>query len=187
MNSAERIALIREKVDRSKKHLDDLVIARNRFFDPKPYVFESKRDPQTGFDIFSVTNLKAPPHEIGLIAGDVIHNLRSALDHLAFQLMLANNQVPDKHTCFPIFDDGPTYNANRARRVRGMAQAAIHGIDAAKPYEGGTNELWCLHRLDIADKHHSLLVTLVSVTEMVAGSEFVVGRLENSEFWYSVI
>lgn len=48
-----------------------------------------------------------------------------------------------------------------------MAQAAIDAIDAARPYEGGTNELWCLHRLDIADKHHALLVTLVSVTAMV--------------------
>ncbi len=48
-----------------------------------------------------------------------------------------------------------------------MAQAAIDAIDAAKPYEGGTDELWCLHKLDIADKHHALLVTLVSVTAMV--------------------
>ena len=131
MNADERIALIREKIDRSKKHLDDLATARDRFFDPKPYVIESKRDPQTGLDNFNVTDVKAPPHEIGLIAGDISHNLRSALDHLAFQLVLANKQVPDKHTCFPIFDDAATYNANRARRVRGMAQSAIDAIDAA--------------------------------------------------------
>lgn len=55
MNADERIALIREKIDRSKKHLDDLATAKDSFFDPKPYVIESKRDPQTGFDIFSVT------------------------------------------------------------------------------------------------------------------------------------
>jgi hypothetical protein len=36
MNADERIALIREKIDRSKKHLDDLATARNKFFDPTP-------------------------------------------------------------------------------------------------------------------------------------------------------
>jgi hypothetical protein len=56
-----------------------------------------------------------------------------------------------------------------------MAQAAIDAIDAGKPYEGGTNALWCLHRLDIADKHHALWVTLVSVTSHPSGAIGVVG------------
>jgi hypothetical protein len=46
-----------------------------------------------------------------------------------------------------------------------MSQSAIDAIDATEPYEGGKGAgLWIIHHLDIADKHHALLVTLVSVT-----------------------
>jgi hypothetical protein len=52
-----------------------------------------------------------------------------------------------------------------ARKVRGMSSAAINAIGAAKPYKDGNDALYTLHELDIADKHHSLLTTLVSVTQ----------------------
>lgn len=60
MSADERLALIRGKIDRSKKLFEELAAARDAFFDPQPYVIESKRDPQTGFDVFNVTDLKQP-------------------------------------------------------------------------------------------------------------------------------
>ena len=46
-------------------------------------------------------------------------------------------------------------------------------IDAAKPYKGGNDELWVLHRLDIADKHHALLTTVTGLPNV---SFYVVGN-----------
>ena len=44
-----------------------------------PIEFERETDLHAGYNIYRVFNLKTPPREIGLIAGDVIHNLRSSL------------------------------------------------------------------------------------------------------------
>jgi hypothetical protein len=137
MTLDERLVLIRAKVERAKKHLSDLEVARDRFIETKPYVILPERNPQTGDHIFKITDITVPPAEIGLIAGDAIHNLRSALDHLAWQLVLANGQTPGNQTGFPIFDEAAKYTARRHRYVQGMAQSAVDAIDAAEPYKGG--------------------------------------------------
>jgi hypothetical protein len=159
----EKLALIRAKVERAKKHILDLEIARDRFIETEPYVIEPERNPQTGNYIFRVTKLQPPPHDIGLIAGDVAHNLRSALDHLAYQLVLVNKETPNRSTEFPIFDDAARYVAHSHRKIKLMSQSAQDAIKATKPYRGRSNSLWLIHTMDIADKHHTLLVALIHV------------------------
>lgn len=166
MTADERLTLIRVKVERAKQHLRDLEVARNSFINGNPYRIEREYDPQTGYNTYRVFDIQTPPAEIGLLAGDVIHNLRSALDHLAYQLVYVNGATHSKQTAFPIWDSDSEYNAQRARRVKGMAQSAIDAIDASEPYQGGKGAgLWVLHYLDIADKHHALLTPLINVTE----------------------
>jgi len=164
MTADERLARIRSKVQRAKQHFGNLKIARDRFIESEPYVVESKKNPKAGYVDFYLANIQAPPDEIGLITGDVIHNLRSALDHLAYQLVLVNSATPTRQTCFPIFDSAQIVTTG-TRQVQGMAQTAIDAINAAKPYQSGTDELWWLHKLDIADKHHAPLLTLMRVGE----------------------
>ena len=166
MIADERISLIREKIDRAKRHIRDLELARERFFGEEPARFATKFDSQTGYELFYITHLRTPHAEFGLIAGDVIHNIRSALDHLAWQLVLGNGAIPGKQTAFPIYDDATKYKSSRKGRVKGMAQSAIDAIDAAQPYKGGNDALWVLHRLDIADKHHALLTTITSLVNV---------------------
>lgn len=171
MTADERLSLIRIKVERAKKHLRDLGVVRDRFINSKPYQIEIRPDPQTGYNVFYITSLQAAPAEIGLVAGDVIHNLRSALDHLAYQLVYVSGATHTKQTSFPIWDDPAEYKHQRVRKVQGMTQRAIDAIDATEPYQGGKGAgLWCLHYLDIADKHHALLITPVNLT----GASFVV-------------
>jgi hypothetical protein len=161
LTADEKLALIRTKVERAKRFLSDLEVARDRFIETKPYVKKSKRDPQTGHDLFYLTDIKIDP-DIGLIAGDAIHNLRSALDHLAYQLVISGGGTPTTQTCFPISDSATVYNNTITKKVDGMAPTAKDKINAAKPYQGGTDELWWLHKLDIADKHHAMLFAPVT-------------------------
>jgi hypothetical protein len=165
VNATDKTKDIRLKIERASKHIADLTAVCKSFIDSTPYTIGRETDQATGYYHFKVTNVQAPPPEVGLIAGDAIHNLRSALDHLAWHLVLANGNTPSRQTCFPIFDSAAKYQAMDARKVRGMSQGAIDAIDAAKPYQGGNEALHTLHLLDIADKHHSLLVTLVAVGE----------------------
>jgi hypothetical protein len=165
MTADERLTLIRVKIERAKHHLRALEVVRQDFIKGNAYRIECETN-QTGFNIYRVFNLQAPPVEIGLAAGDVIHNLRSSLDHLAYQLVYANGATHSKQTAFPIWDSAAEYKAQGARRVKGMAQDAIDAIDAIEPYQGGKGAgLWVLHYLDIADKHHALLTPLINVTE----------------------
>lgn len=163
----ERLALIRAKVERAKQHLRDLEIERDRFLKADPYRVVHERDAETGHHVYRVYDLKTPPGELGLIAGDVIHNLRSALDHLVYALVVANGIDPTgkRAIAFPIHDDAASYVARSGGQIKLASQSAITAINATEPYQGGRGEaLWLLHYLDIADKHHALLTSLVNVT-----------------------
>ena len=166
MTADERLSLIRLKVERARKHLRDLKLARDNFINSKSYRLERENNLETGYNIYRVFDIQSPPAEIGLIVGDVIHNLRSALDHLTYQLVLVNGSSPTKQTAFPVFDDAEKYRTGVAGKVKGIAQSAIDAIDASEPYQGAKGAgFWVLHYLDIADKHHALLTPLVNVTE----------------------
>jgi hypothetical protein len=62
-----------------------------------------------------------------------------------------------KYTGFPIVEDPTEYKALSAGKVKGMNQTAIDKIEALKPYKGGNDALWKIHRLNITDKHQLLL------------------------------
>ena len=141
LTTEERLRLLQLKIERAIKHIDELGVVTKEFIESTPYTIERDTEPHTGYHRFKVANLKTPPLQLGLIAGDVIHYLRSALDHLAYQLVLVNGQFPLRQTCFPIFDDHAKYKTMDLRKVKGMSQAAIDAIDAAKPYKGGNEPL----------------------------------------------
>ncbi|HXQ39573.1 MAG TPA: hypothetical protein VN843_36580 [Anaerolineales bacterium] len=163
LTADERLALIRSKIERAKKHILDLEIARDRFIETEPYVIEPERDPQTGNHLFRVAKLQLPPPDLGLMAGDAAHNLRSALDHLAYKLVLVNKETPNRNTGFPIFDDAARYVAGSHGKIKLMSQSAQDAIKATEPYRGRNNLLWLINAIDIADKHHTLLVGLIHV------------------------
>jgi hypothetical protein len=123
----------------------------------------SKRD-STRRLIYYVSRVEPTPTFFATITGDAIENLRSALDHLAYQLFLVgtNGTTGGRHVYFPIDRDIAEYRRNLPRRTRGMRQDAIDTLNAIEPYKGGKgHDLWVLHELNNLDKHR-LLVTVGS-------------------------
>jgi len=119
-------------------------------------------DPHTGDRTYYLTRQIDVPLWIPLMVGDIVHNLRSTLDHLAHHLVCIgrNSSGPFRHVYFPIFPSATKYKIGRDRKVRGMRQESIKAIDAIQPYWGGTGgDLWILDELDIIDKHR-LLITV---------------------------
>ncbi len=161
MTADERLALIRVKIERAKKHLGDLQIARQSFFDTHPYEVSTDRNGKTGNAVYYLSRIHEMPPIFSVVAGDVLHNLRSALDHLAYQLVLVGSPgiTPKREVSFPIYSDATEYETDRGRKVEGMSEAAIDAIDAVKPYKGGNDYLWRLSQLNNIDKHR-LLVTV---------------------------
>ena len=74
---------------------------------------------------------------------------------------------PFKRVSFPIADSAVEYEAPKTKETTLMPAAAMTAIDALKPYRGGHDVLWRIHRLDNVDKHRVLLTV---------GSNFGRGR-----------
>jgi len=91
-------------------------------------------------------------------AGDAIHNLRSALDHLAWHLSHWETGEPSEGCAFPIARSLPDYESIKTRKVAGMSPEAQEAIDKLRPYKGGNEPLWMIHYLDIVDKHRQFFV-----------------------------
>jgi hypothetical protein len=84
-----------EKVKRANVHLSFLDEQIQGFIDSEPYKVETEPGSQAGEVLLYANALREPPtQEWSAIVGDVVHNLRSALDHLVWQLTLANGHTP---------------------------------------------------------------------------------------------
>lgn len=119
--------------------------------------------------------------DLSLLAGDCVHNMRSALDHVAYQLAtsysgsLLDSQL--KSIEFPIIGDADDFSrtTKRGEPAPGSGLARIKYIDpkaqvlikAMQPYEGGDWELLAsLHDLDRIDKHRELTLS-VAMSESI--------------------
>ena len=162
MAAEDRIGLILVKIDRAREHLRDLEALSGGSDHRNAYDFGPTFDP-LGNAIEDIGPLVVLESRIPAMAGDAIHNLRCALDHLVFQLIEAGVEGGTTRTAkpedigFPIFETEQDYTSNRMRKVHGARRQAIAAIDALRPYRGGDDLLWRLHRLDINDKHQSII------------------------------
>jgi len=155
----ERIALVREKSKRAKKHIEELKVELRAFLDSKPYTVGTKRDLQTRKLIYYVASVQNTPPAIPMIIGDILQCLRSTLDHLAYQLLLVSGPGFDEHKVrFPVGRDFNSYKSERGRVVPSLRKDAQDAIDAVEPYAGGKGALlWTLHDLNNVDKHRTIL------------------------------
>jgi hypothetical protein len=119
-----------------------------------------------------VDRLRPVPPEIALITGDAVHNLRSALDHLIRQLLIANRKDPEEYprSAFPVWRSEADYEAGRPGDAEGISKPALDILDRLKPYKGGNDALWRLRQLDVVDKHRLLLAVGSANTNLIIDS-----------------
>jgi hypothetical protein len=191
MTADERLALILNQAKWANKQFADLQAELDAFLKSGPYKVGTKRDPETGRLVYYVTSVRETPITIALRAGQVVHELRGTLDHLAYQLLLVNG-VPESDTHlfdFPIGRDLHSYQSQRGklkgfrtskgRVVKGMRQDAIDAIDAVEPYVGGKGALlWTLHDLDNVKKHRTILTAGSSFRSVDLGRHLIKGLRE---------
>jgi hypothetical protein len=163
MTADEKLARIRAKIQRANKHFRDLETVGQAFFATNPYLVAAKRDPQTNKPVYYMDSVAPVPIEYALIAGDVIHNLRVALDHLARQLFLVGPDGRENaEVNFPFRNNATQYQSFVRGQVQTFRQDAIEKLLEVEAHKGGKgHELWVLNRLNNIDKHR-LIVTVGS-------------------------
>jgi hypothetical protein len=164
------------KIKWAKKHIADLGKERISFLGSNRHFGIPKFDAETNRTRFVLESVPEIPPEIRLLLGDAAHNLRTALDHLACELVRSTG-IAEPRVYFPICETEELYKAESSGKTKGMPQSAKEIIDRLCPYGGGNHLLWGLHKLDIIDKHRLPLTTTLkigswSVTLDQAGREY---------------
>jgi hypothetical protein len=85
--------------------------------------------------LFRITHLPAIETDIAALVGDVVHNLRSALDHLAWQLVLFDGGQPNGSTSFPILIQPAVVTINPAIKNQEILDALIE----AQPFSSAAH------------------------------------------------
>lgn len=128
----------------------------------------SQFNAKTGeFDV--IAKMPDPPLIIGLLIGDCVHNLRSALDHIVYALIWTNparlGRPPSEKAMFPICDtrQGYLHQIKQLKRLDGIPETVAALIETLQPYhnrEKGLDHtlhpLWVLNKLENIDKHRRL-------------------------------
>lgn len=168
----------RAKVKRAKAQLIALQEDSQRFFAKNPLIAVTQFDKKAGNYAIRVKECPSGlPEQWSVIVGEIAHDLRSALDLLAWQLALLQPATPYDWTAFPIHSIGRS-RRKKTRSFWGKQEKgppcleSIHRrywarIEAFQPYKGGhgylRSPLFLLHELNNADKHRLIQILSASV------------------------
>jgi len=99
--SIQDLKSCRLKIKRADKHIEDLSAEIAVFLKRNPQTVVGNFDEQSGHYVLTATG-KSDVDDFAISAGEIIHHLRSSLDHLPRKLVVANRQTPRKQTAFPL-------------------------------------------------------------------------------------
>jgi hypothetical protein len=165
---ANRLAGPKLKVERAKCHILDLENTLQVFREGNPYELVHNVDPQTGENVYRILIKQSLPSKLSAILGDIVHNLRAALDHLISDLIRANGREPDGGSGFPITQRAKNLKPGRITKISGVSAKTERFILRLKPYETGSPALWKLHMLDVLDKHAGIIPVAAASVQVIA-------------------
>ena len=161
------------KINRARKHLADLRSEISSFFGRGGvYVAleipgEFNREPSFETAAFIYHENEPIPVEWSATIGDVIHNLRSALDLIACHVhrITKGNPKDIGGVQYPFCSSKAELSENiRKRRLGHIGRDFLSVIEETAPYPGGNDGLRAIHDLDIMDKHRTLVPTVSIVS-----------------------
>jgi hypothetical protein len=156
------------KIQRARKHLAKLETASAAFVSSRPVKFKVETiESDSGRSFNFQMHMDAVPDDVGAIVGDVIHNLRAALDLTAADVVRSAGE-DDKKVSFPFCEGEEDLDGIIKRRNFDKAGAeAVALLRTLKPYRDGNLALRVIHDLDIHDKHRALVPTAMSAASPI--------------------
>jgi hypothetical protein len=202
----QRLSGPRAKVKRASSQIVALDNAMQEFFKKNRYgVILSEFNRKKGYQYVRIKDAPILPDEWGVIVGEIVHNLRSALDLLVWQLR-SNESDSDTDTQFPICNRYKIVIPKKgissfwvkrkekgSRKKKWVVNSYVKNVDrkflkrlqSFQPYKrvnrGKHNPLILLQHLNNTDKHRIIPVlnTMVAATNFQGliggGSRFKVG------------
>lgn len=158
------LAGVIEKLRRADEHLITLYNETVRYVDERPHALFMYRDTGDGKPGFVFRILKEPPLHLSVVIGDIVQNMRSALDYIAHELTVANGQKPGRRTQFPVSLDEDDFlnQAISQGKIHTISMRALKIVSLLQPYRDEdpdsrrNHPLHLLTKLSNMDKHHAL-------------------------------
>jgi hypothetical protein len=161
------------KVQWAEKHISDMEALVETFHKVnKRRVFTQEGPEGKGvLFAFELTDFLPEIPTLQMLAGDAVHNLRSALDHLAWAIVSVFKE-PDAHLHFPIATEIKSLVGQPSfREIQSVApDVADLIVNEIKPYGAG-NAFVRLNQLDRADKHRVLITHVTHVASVIYVAE----------------
>jgi hypothetical protein len=164
--SVEKLRGARAKLDRAEQHLLALDHGLRAFVERRPFRLLEELGRLPGEDVtecrYLVSDLREPPLSLSVHVGEVVHDLHSSLDHLAWAVA----EQPWRRTQFPVFLTRDTWGENAEAITRSVPDRFVAVMEAAQPYHAkspNAHPLALLNHLWNADKHRLLPTTVAAL------------------------
>jgi hypothetical protein len=165
-NVAHPLDGIREKTKRAKEHIGNLDDEITTYLDGADHTLAVTTEYDSGKSGYwrnLVISGSSFPERFSVISGEVVHHLRSCLDHLVWQLVVSHGkEAPGDWLEFPIFWERTKYPPAARSKIKGISPAAADVIESFQPYNAAVavedHALFVLHALDRIDKHRLLIL-----------------------------
>jgi hypothetical protein len=179
------LASILAKLGRADEHTQAIKSEIRRWRDSNPYLITREHNTDfTRHSLVAHVGIHPPLVRWSLMVGDVIHNLRSALDHLVYAIAVMESKgvIPlpgESNIMFPIRNSDTDFRSVEKKRLMSLRTESRTAIEACQPYNRKHSDLppllSVLEELEIADKHKLLQIAF---TGQAQGEVGFVGNTE---------
>jgi hypothetical protein len=158
----------REKIARAERHMHDLDVEWRRWLDTNPHRVVPEYRPQapdyTQISVHLIYYMERPPVLLSVILGEIVHNLRSTLDHLAWAIVPPSvldslDARGQKRIRFPTTTAPEDFLSEEIVRCVGEDTQAL--LEGYQLYNGGNEPLAALQSLWTLDKHRTIPVSTI--------------------------
>lgn len=154
----------RLKIKRAEQHISDLEARFAAHVATNPHKLLVENNPETGNRHIRVLFKSDPTQSLALIAGDAIHNIRVALDHMTWEAVGRDGGTTDRYLYLPSGDDRVNYES-RCKRIKTPSNWVKDLFISLEIFPRGTGDgLYALTQLDNTDKHSTLAIVVKATT-----------------------
>lgn len=171
---------VKAKLDRANEILGCLDVETSKYFSQDPPVVRLEHKNTNNEYVLIAYGEPNPPLRFSIMAGEIVHHLRSSLDHLITALVIRNGVEPSYQHQFPICTSEHDFErACKKGQIRGVSESAKKLIRSVQPFTTPTPSNTILNvitKYDNADKHR-LLVVVTAIAHLSDG--ITIGINEN--------
>jgi hypothetical protein len=168
----------RERLTRANENICNLLSEITPFISDLPVIRFSGENPtftdedRKNWDILTKANPQLPLR-LSVLAGEIVHHMRAAFDHVAWQLSSPAQRTSNPtQIAFPVSVAVPPADKDELgrykRQVKGISSpTALARIESLQPYKALNplaHPLWVIHDLDRIDKHRELVLVARALT-----------------------